>query len=98
MNLDGWVTVEGAEIQDTDDKISPFMTPSEATGKPNKTITEKECELSYMEVLLKLECLFVVFASGVLVIYGISIIFVLIMRTWKILMFNHMVDCYINLL
>ena len=43
MNLDGWVTVEGAEIQDTDDKISPFMTPSEATGKPNKTITEKEC-------------------------------------------------------
>ena len=51
MNLDGWVTVEGAEIQDTDDKISPFMTPSEATGKPNKTITEKECELSYMEAL-----------------------------------------------
>ena len=51
IHLDGWVTVEGAEIQDTDDKISPFMTPSEATGKPNKTITEKECESSYLEAL-----------------------------------------------
>ena len=51
MHLDGWQVETEEELNSIDTDIDPLMTSDEATSKPNKVITNTECELFYNEAL-----------------------------------------------
>lgn len=49
MHLDGWIVED--TVSEGEQTITPFMSSAEATEKPNKRITETECQLFYGEAL-----------------------------------------------